>query len=285
MRPSIAGRRLGLRALVVGAITLAGPLAGSAFAEPPSPPPVTPPAAPSAAATAPAAGSVAPPSAEPSAVAPSAEGSATSPPVRVAPIPTADETPAASDHDAVVGRIGISARRFDPGPLPLALRAGFGCPAAVTTPCEVTMGALGVRYWTSRNLAWNAGLAFAVGGGRDGTQTLDTYVGLGPVVGLTLLLGNWRHLAIGATPELAVVWFRPGPSAATRSTTIVDLRAALEAELHFGFVGVPALSVGMTAGLGFQYESGPDARVWSIGVVGAESVWGVLSNLFVRYYL
>jgi hypothetical protein len=41
----------------------------------------------------------------------------------------------------------------------------------------------------------------------------------------------------------------------------------------------------LIAGLGFQYESGPDARVWSIGVVGAQSVWGTLSNLFIRYYL
>ena len=36
---------------------------------------------------------------------------------------------------------------------------------------------------------------------------------------------------------------------------MVALRAALEAELHFGFVGVPALSIGMLAGLGFRYQS------------------------------
>jgi hypothetical protein len=66
---------------------------------------------------------------------------------------------------------------------------------------------------------------------------------------------------------------------------VLSLRAALEAELHFGFVGVPALSVGLTAGLGFRYESAPDLRLWSVGVIGGESVWGTLSNLFVRYYL
>ena len=247
MRSSLGARRLGLRALLAGTVALAIPDGVRAATEPSAPPPL--------------------------------------PVGRVAPIPTADESPAASDHDAVIGRLGIEARRFDPGPLPLTLRPGFGCPAAVTTPCDVTMGVLGLRYWTTRDLAWNGGLAVAVGGGRDGTQTLDTYIGVGPVVGLTLLLGNWRHFAIGASPELAAVWFRPGPSAATRSTTMIALRAALEGELHFGFVGVPALSIGMVAGLGFHYESGPDARVWSIGVVGADSVWGALSTLFVRYYL
>jgi hypothetical protein len=104
------------------------------------------------------------------------------------------------------------------------------------------------------------------------------------VLGLSLLLGNWRHLAIAASPEASFVWFKPG-GGSTKSTTLVDLRAALEAELHFGFVGVPALSVGLVAGLGFRYESVPDSRVWSIGVIGAGSVWGALSNLFVRYYL
>jgi hypothetical protein len=29
----------------------------------------------------------------------------------------------------------------------------------------------------------------------------------------------------------------------------------------------------------------PDAKVWSIGVIGAGSIWDTLSNLFVRYYL
>ena len=90
---------------------------------------------------------------------------------------------------------------------------------------------------------------------------------------------------VGASPELALVWFRPGPSAAIGAVTMINLRAALEAELHLGFVGVPALSVGIATGLAFQFESGSDTRVWSVGVVGAESVWGVLSNLFVRYYL
>jgi len=205
----------------------------------------------------------------------------------VGPIPTADETPAPSDHDAIVGHVGIEARRFDPGPLPLTLRPGLGCPAASvgTAECEVTMGALAVRYWWTRNLAANAGLAFAVGGGRDATQSRDTYFGVGPILGVTLLLGNWRHLAISASPELAFVWFKPSVGADGGSTTMLAVRGALEAEVHLGFIGVPALSIGLLAGMGFQYQSAPDTRAWSVGVLGGDSIWGALSNLFVRYYL
>jgi len=201
----------------------------------------------------------------------------------VAPIPTADATPAASDHDAIVGHVGIEARRFDPGPLPLTLRAGLGCPLGAT--CDVSMGVLSVRYWWTRNLAWNAGVAFAAGGGRTGTVTLDTYYGAGPIAGLSVLLGNWRHVAISASPELAFVWFRPGAPEVGGRTTMVSFRGALEAELHFGFVGVPALSIGLIAGMRFQYESAAGTRLWSVGVIGDGSVWDALTNLYVRYYL
>src|SRR5262249_13140203 len=150
-----------------------------------------------------------------------------------------------------------------------------------TADCQVTMGAIGARYWWTRNLALNGGVAFAVGGGRDGMTTRETHLGVGPIVGLSLLVGNWKHLAISASPELAYVYFRPGGEGAGPNVHVVALRAALEAEVHFGFVGVPALSIGLLAGMGFQYQGAGDTRSWSIGVLGGDSIWGALSNLFV----
>lgn len=199
-------------------------------------------------------------------------------------VPTADAITAPSDHDAVVGRWGIEARRYSSARFPLSLRSDRGCPTVAPRPCTVEMGALAARTWWTRNLALNGGLAFALGGGREDTRSLDTYIGGGPIVGMTLLLGNWKHLAVGASPELGVVVFKPG-GGTTKSTTLVDLRGSLEGELHFGFIGVPALSLGLASGLVFHYESAPTFRVWSVGVGGASSVWGALTNLFIRYYL
>ncbi|HVU50704.1 MAG TPA: hypothetical protein VHL80_08445 [Polyangia bacterium] len=159
-----------------------------------------------------------------------------------------------------------------------------GCPAAQTTPCEVTLGALSVSYWSSRNLALKGGLALGFGGGRDAGKALDSYVGVGPIVGMSLLLGNWRHLAVAASPEASLVWFSPGQDGDT-TTTLVTVRGALEGELHFGFIGVPALSLGLDAGVAFRFIDSGTARVWSVGIVGPGGVASVLSDLFVRYYL
>jgi hypothetical protein len=202
----------------------------------------------------------------------------------VAPVPTADEAPAASDHDAVVGHVGLEVRRIDTTPFPLTLSAATGCPAAQTTPCTVELGALTLHYWRTRNVALTGGLAFGAGGGRDAGHTLDSYVGVGPIVGMSLLLGNWRHLAVAASPDASLVWFSPGHDG-TSTTTLVTVRAVLEGELHFGFIGVPALSLGLDAGVGFRSVSAGGNRVWSVGVVGPRGVSSVLSDLFVRYYL
>ncbi len=276
--------RTWIAVLAVGAV---GWSASAAAAPPPGPPAAAP-----ASASAPSVASAPSPAASPApapALVPPTDVTAPAP-VVVGPVPTADEIPAPSDHDAVVGHIGIEARRFDPGPMPLALRDGLGCPmgAAGTAACEVTMGAIAVRYWWTRNLALNAGAAIGAGGGRNDTRSLDTYLGIGPIVGMSLLLGNWKHLSVAASPQLALVWFKPsvgGVGSDSGSTTMLALQAAVEAEVHLGFVGVPALSIGLLAGLGFQYESVAGTRLWSVGVMGGDSIWGALSNLFVRYYL
>jgi hypothetical protein len=295
--PDRRARAFVVRALVV-AMILSGaapasaqkpaPVAVPAPAPAPAPPPPPPAPAP-APAPVPAAAPVvtvvpAPPPVEP---APPPEP----PPVVIAPVPTADATEAASDHDAVVGHVGIEVRRISAYPFGFALRPGTGCPASLSTngSCEAPMAALSLRYWRTRNLALTGGLALGFGGGRDGsangTMSRDTYAGIGPLVGMSLLLGNWRHLAVNASPDLTFVWFKPAVGDSGDSTKVVLLRAALEGELHFGFVGVPALSLGMVMGVDFHWVSDSTSRAWSAYVITPGSIWGVLTNLYIRYYL
>jgi hypothetical protein len=277
--------RVALASTILFASTAALAQKPGAGAPPPPPPPVAPAVAPAPPPPAPVVAPAVPPAPEVPLVGPPLPPPpAPPPPPPVAPIPTADEAPAPSDHDAVVGHVGLEVRRIDTAPFPLALRPDTGCPAAQTTPCTVSLGALSLHYWYTRNVALTGGLVLGVGGGRDAGQTLDSYVGIGPIVGMSLLLGNWRHLAVAASPEASFVWFSPGHDGAT-TTTLVTVRGVVEGELHFGFVGVPALSVGLDAGLGFRWVESGSARVWSVGIVGPGGVASVLSDLFVRYYL
>ena len=141
---------------------------------------------------------------------------------------------------------------------------------------------LGVRHWVNRNLGLNGGVALALGGGKQGDRLLDSYFGFGPAVGLSILLGNWRHLSVAASPALSLVWFKAAGSAA--ATYVADLRADLEGELHFGFIGVPALSVGIKSGVALRLEKAADLTLWSAGVSGVTTPRGLVSDLTLRYY-
>jgi hypothetical protein len=311
VRARPAKRRL--RPALALALALAGvtAVAAPAVAQPPAtaPPPLPPASGPPAPATgAPAAGK-SPGAAGPGAGALPASGpgprpAAQPPPPTAAPlpalveppeppspsvprvVPTADAVAAATDHDAVVGAWGVEVRRIEPDAPVFARRFPEGCatpPAGGGAECpSIRVGALAVRHWLGRNLALTGGLAFAAGGGKDGDRLLDTHFGVGPLVGVSVLLGNWRHLAISASPDLTVVLLRPAGSAGT--AYLVDLRADLEGELHLGFFSLPALSIAIRSGVGFRLEHAGDVTGWSAGVSGATTLWGVVSALLLRYY-
>ena len=253
----------------------------------------------------------APGAAMPSPVPPTAETTAAVPPpvetgstvatpeVPAAPrvVVTGDVAPSESDHDAVVGTWGVEVRPVTTTLPVFNRRATTGCPLApvassTSTPTSPSMevpdcpaigvGMLGVRHWVNRNLGLNGGVALALGGGKQGDRLLDSYFGFGPAVGLSILLGNWRHLSVAASPALSLVWFKAAGSAAV--TYVADLRADLEGELHFGFIGVPALSLGIRSGVALRLEKAADLTLWSAGVSGVTTPRGLVSDLTLRYY-
>jgi hypothetical protein len=204
-------------------------------------------------------------------------------------VPTNDATSFESDHDAVAGGWGIEVRPVATTLPVFARRASTGCPGAPGTASgglsdcpPVSVSTLAVRHWLGRNLAVTGGVALALGGGSDQGRLLDSYLGVGPTVGLSVLLGNWRHLSIAASPDLTVVIWKPASSADT--TYVVNLSADLEGELHFGFIGVPALSLGIRSGLLFRFEHAADISLWSVGVSNATTIRGLVSDVTVRYY-
>jgi hypothetical protein len=201
-------------------------------------------------------------------------------------VPTADAVAKDSDHAAVVGAWGIEVRPIATTLPVFARRSTTGCPATPGepgAPCpSVPVGLVGVRHWVGSNLALNGGIALALGGGRDAGRLLDSYFGVGPSVGASVLLGNWRHLAVAASPSLSFVTWKAASSA--DFTYVADLRADIEGELHFGFIGLPALALSLRSGLLLRLEHAGDTTLWAAGVAGATTLRSLVSDLTVRYY-
>ena len=206
-------------------------------------------------------------------------------------VPTADALPRESDHDAVSSAWGVSVTPLATRIPVFALRSGTGCLAVspttgnptIATVCpSVNVSAVAVRYWMTRNLAANGGLAFALGGGSSGPRLLDTYLAIGPTLGLSLLLGNWKHMAVMASPGFSAVLFR---AAGTPDTTyVVDFHADLEGELHLGFWGMPALSLSLRSGLLLRIERARDLTQWSVTADATSTLRSLVTDVTLRYY-
>jgi hypothetical protein len=217
----------------------------------------------------------------------------------------AHHQPAKPDHQGVVGKWGVEARRMatlNASGNSLDPRCDKAGTAAID-PCSVEMTAIGVRRWISNHYAWNAALAIAAGGGSTSTSAVnggswDTYLGFGPLVGANFLLAETGHLAVSAMPQLGLLAFLPSGSGT--KTYMVDARALIEAEVHLGMLGLPQLSVGTSAGLGINWvkktegDAGKDVvgglpgtspfAAWSVQGVGTQNLWGLVNNTFIRFY-
>ena len=169
------------------------------------------------------------------------------------PMPVAGDRPPApaqpmlasgTDHESIIGRWGIEARRVvtlepDAGP---GERLRRRLPGRPERPVAAQVG-------QHANYAYSFGLALGVGGGssrpppptapRPGTPTSAS----GPPVSASFLLANWKHLAVSFTPGLDVVFFMPS-SKGSKSYRAQRARGLIEGELHLGMIGLPQASVG-----------------------------------------
>ncbi len=195
---------------------------------------------------------------------------------------------AQTDHDQVVGRWGIEARHI------ATFQRTPGQDAACGVNCPVDVNSLGVRHWVRDRFAWTAGLAFGMGGGSTTTTAAkgswDTYLGVGPTGGATFLLRSWKHVAVGLSPQIDVLFFMPGGSRA--KTFLVNARGLVEAEVHLGFIGLPELTLSLASGVAIGYrgvtkpattDTGT-ASAWSVGLSGPESIKALVSNVALRFY-
>jgi len=215
-----------------------------------------------------------------------------------------DAAAAQSDHDQMVGRLAIGY---------LGLR-GLTMPnAAVTTtsPGEefIATPVIGVRYWIDQMLGIDAGLGFYTASSSVTTQAVGgaatTADEAQPTViivhgGVPLSLTSADHFSFQIVPELNFGYGSrtqdpsgQGTNPADQSDIHFDIGARAGAELQFGFIDVPQLSLQAGIGLGVSLDSqkvsiGAEKSKRSLTTIGTnvgDNPWNIfIGNVAALYY-
>ena len=197
------------------------------------------------------------------------------------------DTSGPTDHSVVVGHLGL--RYFGAVTVPLLPTAGQGVPSfgsgqsivnttdpGAENPPSATLQTIGVRYWLNSSLALEGGLALGIGTGsvsrtmpaatQNATNSADTpnYFGIGLHAGMPITLAESKHVAIHLVPYVGFYYAQSAIQVSpdtmstndqTSSTALFHLGANAQAELQFGFLGIPQLGLLAQFGLGMRYFS------------------------------
>jgi hypothetical protein len=179
------------------------------------------------------------------------------------PDPAAD----AADHAAVVGHFGVGYL----GMRALAIDADPATGALVTTDVPV----VGVRYWLNPLLGVDAGLGLKLSSGSattgGATTDLQGYSAFILHGGVPLALAGSRHFSFQVVPELNLGYAssQRGGGGPDLSGFHLDLGARVGAEIQFGFIGIPELSLQAGVGVKLAYDhvkiSPPAGDATSVG--------------------
>ena len=208
-----------------------------------------------------------------------------------------------SDHDEMVGHLAVG--YLGRSTIPVGELDANGNPT-IAAPVPI----IGVRYWLNPMLGLDLGAGLWVGKRTtDNTpapgNTTTTVNGPKPTAfvlhaGVPLSLGSAKHFSFQIIPEMnfgyaKVSWDSP----TNMSGTHFDIGARAGAEIHFGFMGIPQLSLIGSVGLLFQYDklrnetsAAPAAgsnvvstSQWSLGTTVNDNPWNIfVTNVGALYY-
>lgn len=204
--------------------------------------------------------------------------------------PQAAAVAGSSDHDSVVGRLAVGYLGRNRIPVGGGVNVN-----AIDTPV------IGVRYWLSDLLGIDAGLGFGLTSGSQtaGGQSNDLpgwhlFMIHG---GVPLSLASAGHFSFQIVPELNLGFAGGSVDMGGQTNKVsgfhLDLGARAGAEIHFGFINVPQLSLQGSVGLRLNVDSqsstigGNDTKASSfgIGTTVGDNPWNIFtSNVAALYY-
>lgn len=194
-------------------------------------------------------------------------------PMPPAPAPPVDER---TDHTKIVGKFGVSWLGISEIPIADATPTGTASQPGLSPNDRVdikTVSApvLGVRYWLNGFLAVEPGIGFNYTGGSTKSDLAGQKAEVDKKsttammfhVGAPMAFASAKHLALLVIPEVNIGFARSnvkslitdnGPPDAHLSGLRIDAGARVGAEMHFGFMGMPELSLEGSVGLLYSWQ-------------------------------
>ncbi|MEZ4232778.1 MAG: hypothetical protein R3B89_26610 [Polyangiaceae bacterium] len=220
--------------------------------------------------------------------------------------PGASATTGGSDHATMSEHIGVGYL----GKRSIPFATGVDVATGALQEGSAQAPVIGVRYWLDPSLGIDAGLGFVSQGGTttvdNGNQSRDTddtgVTGFLLHAGVPLNLADDGHFSFQVVPELNVGFANATQSQGAGQPDIklsgfgLDIGARAGAEIHFGFIGIPQLSLQGSVGLLFAMESRkaavdttPEGSVkhstTTISTTVGDNPWNIFtSNVAAMYY-
>jgi hypothetical protein len=166
-----------------------------------------------------------------------------------------------SDHDKVVGHLGVGYFGF--ANLPIAVGGPTGSP----TRADVAAPVIGARYWLREKIGVDVGLGLGltsgsqtqVAGNNTNSQDRAGVFGLAFHGGVPIVLGHQKHYKFLVVPELNIGFAtstETNPAGdITRNGFHFDLGGRVGSEIQFGFIGIPQLSLQATVGVAVSHNA------------------------------
>jgi hypothetical protein len=159
-----------------------------------------------------------------------------------------------SDHEKMIGHFGVGYMGWQ------TMTVG-AARDAISAPI------IGVRYWMNDFLGIDGGLGFNFNGGKQKQTGVDDVKKVGTTVffihaGVPLNLADTGSFSFQVVPEVNLGFAGTGDQNPADDAKLKDkgfhasVGARAGAEIQFGFIGLPQLSLQGNVGLYFQHETG-----------------------------
>lgn len=169
------------------------------------------------------------------------------------------------------------------------------------SPINLSAPVIGARYWMTEKMGIDAGIGIAMSGASNsaGDTTTDVPEPFGLVLhgGIPLVMADSQYVAFQVVPEMTIGLagntIEGNPDDTETDAFHFGLGARVGAEVHFGFIDMPQLSLQAGVGVALTYDrvsqtqgdvDGSASR-WTFGTRGGSDPWDIFtSSVSALYY-